>query len=115
MRPLATIAAALLLAGCASDYGVTTVKLNVTNGEVTGFEWTDGKEKSAVEVAYATPNLVVTYKAMDVRAFDGQKLAVELHKALAEAGVKVSESVVRGAVSAVLGAAAGGMLLAPMP
>jgi hypothetical protein len=112
VRKIAAGLIALLLAGCAGagSYGVTAVDMRFENGQLVEAHWTDGKEKKDVAVAVKTPAGSFEYRASDVSAFEGQKIAAELHKALAAAGVDVAESLVTGAVAAALGPAALGGL-----
>lgn len=107
IRMLAAVMAAFLLAGCAWDYGVTHVKASFTpDGKVRSFDWGTGTEKSYVSVKANMTTGAVEYTARDVLAFDGQRIAGEIHKGLVDAGVSVSEAVVRGVVTGVLGTGA---------
>lgn len=100
--PAAVIALMFLLGGCAQAYGVTHVKASFAAGELTAFEWTDGKEKASVTIARG-PDGSFYYSATDVLAFDGQKIGAEVYEKLAEVGVNVTKSVVVGAVTGALG------------
>lgn len=104
---IAAIAAVLLLGACAQNYGVTHVTATFTpEGKVQAFDWGSGTEKSHVVVKANMATGEIEYRADDVLAFDGQKVAAEIYKGLAEAGVSVSEAVVRGVVTGVLGTGA---------
>lgn len=101
------IASFLLLGACAQNYGVTHVTASFTpDGKVQSFDWGSGTEKSHVVVKANMATGEIEYRADDVAAFDGQKVAAEIYKGLADAGVNVTESVVRGVVTGVLGTAA---------
>lgn len=103
MRGLIVLAVALLLGACAADYGVTTVRATLAGGELTGIEWRDGKEKARVEIVRGADGSF-RYTASDVVAFDGQRVAAEIHARLAEQGVTLAGDVVAGIVTHALGA-----------
>lgn len=107
MKRLSVLAAALALSACAQDYGVTHVTATFDpTGNITAFDWATGTEKANVDVTANVRTGEVHYMASDVKAFDGQKIAGDIYAGLAAAGVKVSESIVRGVVTGVLGTAA---------
>lgn len=104
MRRIVIAVTALLLAGCAQDYGVTHVKASfAADGKVQSLDWGTGTEKSYVSVKANMTTGTVEYTARDVLAFDGQKIAADIYKGLADAGVNVTEAVVRGIVAGALG------------
>lgn len=101
------LGAALLLGGCAQNYGVTHVTASFTpDGKVQSFDWGSGTEKARIVVKANMMTGEVEYRADDVLAFDGQRIASDVYKGLAAAGVSVSEAVVRGVVAGALGTAA---------
>jgi len=97
--------ALLMLGGCATDYGLTRVKATLEDGELSSIEWVDGKEKSSVTISRGADGSL-HYSASDVVAFDGQKLAAEMHRELVKAGVDVTLGAVSAAAKAALGSAA---------
>lgn len=101
------IVSILLLGACAQNYGVTHVTAAFTpDGKVQSFDWGSGTEKAHIVVKANMTTGEIEYRADEVLAFDGQKVAAEIYKGLAEAGVNVSEAVVRGVVTGVLGTGA---------
>lgn len=104
---VAAFGAVFVLAGCATDYGVTRVSATFNpDGKVQSFDWATGTEKAEVDVQANVLTGEIRYRARDVLAFDGQRIAAEVYRGLTEAGVNVSEAVVRGVVTGVLGTGA---------
>lgn len=70
----------------------------------TDFRLIGGKEQQSVSVVMKHPKTgetVMEYRAEEVKAFDGQAIRAEVEKALAEADVQVTESVINGIVDSV--------------
>ncbi len=99
----AALAAGLLLAGCAQDYGgITKVAYDAETGDIA---YLSGKEAAALDVTFErVPDGGVTARvtAGDVTAFPGQEIQAERIRAQTEAITRGIEAVLPGIVKAAL-------------
>jgi hypothetical protein len=104
----ALMAAALLLflSACetANHAGINHAKVEFTEGgALKAAEVWGGKESDSVELRFEHPDgLKAHYRAVGNKAFEGQRIRAEVHKALADLGVEVTPAIL-DAVTAIFG------------
>ncbi len=74
------------------------------NGNTEEISFTSGKEKASVEIRYETPDgTKASYKATDIKAFDGQLIRGDVEKSVSKGAVDVSPQITKTLTDGVKG------------